>query len=105
MNAIGLIEITGLVAAIEALDAMLKAADVEFLTWEKRLGGRLVTVIVKGEVSAVQEAISTGKVRADEITRAVAWAVIPSPHPETMRMISISASKISNNRLGGINEF
>ena len=49
----GLIEIPSTTAAIDVLDIMCKTADVEFVTWEKKLGGRLVTIIVEGEVSAV----------------------------------------------------
>ncbi|MDI3312009.1 MAG: BMC domain-containing protein [Thermoanaerobacterium sp.] len=105
MHAIGLIEVNGFVAAVETLDAMLKTANVEFVTWEKKLGGRLVTIIIKGEVSAVQEAISNGKNKADKITRTVAHAVIPNPHSEIMRMINISAEKLLNAYGGEINEF
>ena len=49
----GFIEITGVVAAINALDIMCKTADVELASWERKLGGRLVTLIVQGDVSAV----------------------------------------------------
>ena len=51
IKAIGLIEVSGSVAAIDALDIMCKAANVTLVTWEKKLGGRLVTVIVTGDVS------------------------------------------------------
>ncbi len=53
----GFIEITGVVAAIDALDIMCKTADVELASWERKLGGRLVTIIVQGDVSAVTEAV------------------------------------------------
>ena len=46
----GFIEISGVAAAVDALDIMCKAANVEFVTWERKLGGRLVTVIVRGDV-------------------------------------------------------
>ncbi len=52
-KAYGFIEITGVVAAINALDIMCKTADVELASWERKLGGRLVTLIVQGDVSAV----------------------------------------------------
>jgi microcompartment protein CcmL/EutN len=93
MNALGFLEVSGTVAAIEALDAMLKTADVKFLTWEKKLGGRLVTIIVKGSVSSVAEAVESGKVRANQITKTVASAVIANPHEEIMKMINLSAAK------------
>ncbi len=52
----GFIEITGVVAAMDALDIMCKTADVELASWERKLGGRLVTIIVQGDVAAVTEA-------------------------------------------------
>ena len=61
-NSLGFFEISGVVAAVNALDLMVKAADVEFVTWEKKLGGRLVTVIVRGEVSAVRAAIEAADI-------------------------------------------
>jgi microcompartment protein CcmL/EutN len=93
MNALGFLEVSGTVAAIEALDAMLKTADVSLVTWEKKFGGRLVTVIVTGSISSVNEAIESGKARANEITKAVACAVIANPHEETKRMVALSAEK------------
>ena len=48
-NALGFIEISGVVAAVDALDIMCKTADVELVTWERKLGGRLVTLIVRGK--------------------------------------------------------
>ena len=56
-KALGFFEISGVVAAVDALDIMCKTADVEFVSWEKKLGGRLVTVIIRGDVSAVTEAM------------------------------------------------
>ena len=50
-KSIGLIELPNFADAVEAVDVMLKAAEVKFLTWEKKLGGRLVTCIIQGEVS------------------------------------------------------
>ena len=53
MKSLGFVEVSGVVDAIDALDLMLKAANVQFVTWERKFGGRLVTVVVEGEVSAV----------------------------------------------------
>ena len=61
MQAIGLFELQGYVPALAAVDTMLKAADVKFLTWEKKLGGWLVTIIIQGEVSAVQAALDAAE--------------------------------------------
>ena len=63
MKAIALLEVQAMVAAIAGLDAMVKAADVKLIHVEKRLGGRLVTVVVEGEVSAV----STRQNRVDTV--------------------------------------
>ena len=88
----GLIEIPSTTAAIDALDIMCKTADVEFVTWEKKLGGRLVTVIVQGNVSAVTEAVEAAKALA--IKKPVATAVIAAPHEEIVRIAKQSASRL-----------
>ena len=64
MEAIALLEVQALVAAIAGLDAMVKAANVKLIHVEKRLGGRLVTVVVEGSVSDVTAALEAGKVAA-----------------------------------------
>ena len=96
MKAIGLIELPNCTDAIQALDVMLKTADVKFLTWEKKLGGRLVTIIVQGEVSSVTEAVEAAKHRA--VGRIVAAAVIANPHEETMKLVEVSARKYAKLR-------
>ena len=96
MKAIGLIELPNCTDAIQALDVMLKTADVKFLTWEKKLGGRLVTIIVQGEVSSVTEAVEAAKHRA--VGRIVASAVIANPHEETIKLVEVSARKYAKLR-------
>ena len=64
MKSLGFIELPSVTAAIEALDTMCKTAEVEFVTWEKKLGGRLVTIIVQGNVSAVTQAVETAAEKA-----------------------------------------
>lgn len=83
--AFGLLEIQGLVAAIEGLDMMLKTSDVSIIHTEKRLGGRLVTLIIKGGVSAVAEAVSAGETAAAKLGKVYGRAVIPSPHGEVAK--------------------
>ena len=95
-KALGFLEISGVVAAVDALDLMCKAADVEFVTWEKKLGGRLVTIIVRGEVSAVTAAIETAS--ANCIKKPVCKAVIANPHPEIERIVEKSAARLTKNR-------
>ena len=93
-NAYGFIEITGVVAAIDALDIMCKAADVSLVTWERKLGGRLVTLVVEGEVEAVKEAVEAGSTQA--IKKPAAFGVISNPHPEIVRIVQISAARLKN---------
>ena len=90
-KALGFFEVSGVVAATDALDIMCKAADVEFVTWEKKLGGRLVTVIIRGEVSAVTAAIEAASSGA--IKKPVCKAVIANPHEEVERIIQKSRDR------------
>ena len=90
-NAYGFFEIPSTTAAIQALDVMCKTADVEFVTWEKKLGGRLVTIIIKGNVSAVTQAIETAA--RSGIKEPAAYTVIPNPHEEVLKLIELSASR------------
>ena len=92
MKSIGLIEVSGVTAAIDCLDIMCKSADVEFVTWERKLGGRLVTVVVEGQVSAVSAAVENAM--ANAIKKPVSHAVIASPHNEVVRLLELSASRI-----------
>lgn len=95
MKSLGLIELPNFADAVEALDVMLKTADVKFITWEKKLGGRLVTVIVQGSVSSCQAAVEAAKQSAKG--KIVASAVIANPHEETMKLVEKSASKYHFN--------
>ncbi|MBP3901888.1 MAG: BMC domain-containing protein [Blautia sp.] len=87
----GFFEITGVVAALDALDIMCKAADVELSSWERRLGGRLVTIIIEGDVAAVTEAIESAA--ANGIKKPVNYVVIANPHEEIVRLVQISRSR------------
>ena len=86
-NAIALLEVQAMVTAIVGLDAMVKAADVKLIHVEKRLGGRLVTVVVEGSVSAVQAAAKAGKTAAAEVGSVKLCEVIARPHPDIMRFL------------------
>ncbi len=77
-----------MVAAIAGLDAMVKAADVHLIHVEKRLGGRLVTVVVQGEVSAVQAAAAAGAAAAAEVGNVKLCEVIARPHPDVMKFLT-----------------
>lgn len=81
MEALGMIETKGLVGLIEASDAMLKAANVKMIGWEK-VGSGLVTGFVVGDVAAVKAAIDAGASAASKIGEVVSVQVIPRPHEE-----------------------
>jgi len=89
----GLIEVSGVVAAMAALDIMCKTANVEFVTWERKLGGRLVTIIVQGDVSAVKEAVEAAI--SQGIAKPAASGVISNPHTEVIRLVKKSASRLA----------
>ncbi len=87
-NAIALLEVQALVAAIAGLDAMVKAANVKLIHVEKRLGGRLVTVVVEGSVSDVTAALEAGKVEAAKVGNVKLAEVIARPHPDVMSFLT-----------------
>ena len=88
MKAIALLEVQAMVAAITGLDAMVKAADVKLIHVEKRLGGRLVTIVVEGEVSAVKAALEAGAKAAAEVGNVKVCEVIVRPHPDVMKFLT-----------------
>ena len=90
----GFIEITGVVAAVNALDIMCKTADVELASWERKPGGRLVTIIVEGDVAAVTAAVNAAVEGA--IKKPASYAVIARPHEEIVKLVELSASRWKN---------
>lgn len=85
-NALGLIETKGLVGAIEAADAMTKAANVVLIGYEK-IGSGLVTVMVRGDVGAVKAAVDAGTSAANRVGEVVSTHVIPRPHGDVEKII------------------
>ena len=81
LNALGMIETRGLVGAIEAADAMVKAANVT-LVGKEHIGGGLVTVMVRGDVGAVKSATDAGAAAAERVGELISVHVIPRPHDE-----------------------
>lgn len=81
LQALGMVETKGLVAAIEAADAMVKAANVT-LIGKERIGSGLVTVMVRGDVGAVKSAVDAGAAAAERVGELVSVHVIPRPHEE-----------------------
>ena len=92
-QAYGFFEIPSVTAAVVALDIMCKTADVQMVTWEKKLGGRLVTIVIRGDVSAVTQAIETAA--ANGIKKPVAHVVIASAHEEVIKLVNSSANRIA----------
>jgi len=85
-DAVGLVETKGYVAAVEAGDAMVKAANVELVGYES-IGGGLVTAVVRGDVAAVKAATDAGAAAARRVGELVSVHVIPRPHTEVERIL------------------
>ena len=86
-SALGMIETRGLVAAIEAADAMVKAASVSIVA-QTKAGGGLVSTLVRGEVGAVKAATDAGAIAANKVGDVVSVHVIPRPHDEIEALIA-----------------
>lgn len=89
-EALGMIETKGFVSLVEACDAMLKAANVEFLGWDK-VGSGLVSVFVSGDVAAVKAATDAGAAAAGRIGEVVSVQVIPRPHDDLGKVLKTNA--------------
>ena len=85
-EALGMVETRGLVAAIEAADSMLKAANVVLVGTEK-IGSGLVSVMVRGDVGAVKSAVEVGSSNAAKLGELVATHVIPRPHNDVEKIL------------------
>ena len=86
LEALGMVETRGLVAAIEAADAMVKAANVELIGTEK-IGSGLVSVMVRGDVGAVKAAVDAGSSSAGSLGEVIATHVIPRPHADVEKIL------------------
>ncbi len=87
-EALGMVETRGLVASIEAADAMVKAADVVLVGTEK-IGSGLVTIMVRGDVGAVKAATEVGANAAAKLGELVAVHVIPRPHNDVEKILPV----------------
>lgn len=94
-NALGMIETKGLVVAIEAADAMVKAANVT-LVGKEQIGSGLVTVMVRGDVGAVKAATDAGAAAAERVGELIAVHVIPRPHSEVDVILPHGAASSQN---------
>ena len=80
----GFFEVPGVVAAMDALDIMCKTADVTLASWERKMGGRLVTLIIEGDISACQQAIDAACEKC--LKKPACHAVIAHPQEEIVRI-------------------
>jgi ethanolamine utilization protein EutM len=102
MDALGMVETKGLVGAIEAADAMVKAANV-VLVGKEYIGAGYVTVLVRGDVGAVKAATDAGAAAARRVGELVSVHVIPRPHAEAEKVLPAgpAPAPASNNRKTG----
>lgn len=108
---LGLVEVSALGNAIIMLDDMLKAADVEFVATERKLGGRLVTIVVRGELTSVNAAVDAGVARAKQCDCLKASQVIARPHSEILKFLHLDEdeekepnSEFAGTHVGAVNE-
>ena len=94
-NALGMVETKGLVGAIEAADAMVKAANVQ-LVGKEQVGGGLVTVMVRGDVGAVKAATDAGAAAAEKVGELISVHVIPRPHAEVDHILPHAQGEMDN---------
>jgi ethanolamine utilization protein EutM len=92
LEALGVIETKGLVPLVEASDAMLKAANVTLIGWQK-IGSGLVSAFVVGDVAAVRAAIDAGSAAAGRVGEVVGVQVIPRPHEDLATMLPLAGKK------------
>lgn len=86
LEALGMIETRGLTALVEASDAMVKAANVQLIGWQK-IGSGLVTAMVVGDVAAVKAAVDAGSAAASRVGEVVGIQVIPRPHGDLQAIL------------------
>ena len=92
MEALGMIETKGFIALIEATDAMMKSANVQFLGWDK-VGSGLVSAFVTGDVAAVKAATDAGANAASRLGEVVSVQVIPRPHEDLGIVLPVPIKK------------
>jgi ethanolamine utilization protein EutM len=97
MEALGMIETKGLVPLVEASDAMLKAANVTLIGWQK-IGSGMVTALVVGDVAAVKAAVDAGSAAAARVGEVVGVQVIPRPHEDLGGVLPITSKKPALDR-------
>jgi ethanolamine utilization protein EutM len=86
LEALGMLEAKGFITLVEATDAMLKAANVEFIGWDK-VGSGLVSVFITGDVAAVKAATDAGATAGGRVGEIVSVQVIPRPHDDISKVL------------------
>ena len=99
MEALGMLETKGLVALIEGSDAMLKAANVSLVGWQK-IGSGLVTAMVLGDVAAVKAAVDAGAAAAGRVGEVIGVQVIPRPHEDLGTVLPVAGKKAQTAGVG-----
>jgi len=99
-DALGMIEARGFAAVVEAADAMVKAAKVELVNYEKT-GGGYVTAVVRGDVAAVKAAVEAGARSAAKVGEVVATHVIARPHTNVDTVLPLGRAEEARTELGG----
>ena len=94
LEALGMVETKGLVALIEASDAMVKSANVTLIGWQK-IGSGLVTAFVVGDVAAVKAAVDAGAAAAGRVGEVVGVQVIPRPHEDLGSVLPLAGRKLT----------
>lgn len=92
IEALGMVETKGFIPLVEATDAMIKAANVEFLGWDN-VGSGMVSVFVTGDVAAVKAATDAGAAAAGRIGEVLSVQVIPRPHADIAKMLPASVKE------------
>jgi len=98
-EALGMIEARGFAAMVEAADAMVKAAKVELVSYEKT-GGGYVTAVVRGDVAAVKAAVEAGVRSAEKIGEVVASHVIARPHTNIDLTLPLGRAEAARDEMG-----
>jgi len=98
-DALGMIETRGFAAMVEASDAMVKAAKVELVSYEK-IGGGYVTAVVRGDVAAVKAAVDAGARGAEKVGEVISIHVIPRPHVNVDITLPLGRAKEAKAELG-----
>ena len=96
LEALGMIETKGFIALVEASDAMMKAANVQFMGWDK-VGSGLVSAFVTGDVAAVKAATDAGANAAGRVGEVVSVQVIPRPHEDLGRVLPAGVKKAAKS--------